>query len=122
MWEEVEKIEKAIFSGITVISDRYFFSSIAYSAAKQNMDFNWCQKMTLGLPKPDVVIYLDGFAKPIVCRSIFGKERFEEIDFQNKVDTLYKQLRTDKWLYIYASSPIGVVTSELEKVIKRSYQ
>ena len=44
--------------GKNVILDRYVYSGVAYSAAK-GLDFNWCLTCDIGLPKPDLIFYIE---------------------------------------------------------------
>ena len=39
--------------------DRYAFSGVAFSAAKGTLSMDWCKGPDRGLPKPDLVLFLD---------------------------------------------------------------
>ncbi|CAI7925412.1 unnamed protein product [Closterium sp. NIES-54] len=52
------EMEALIGEGTTLVVDRYSFSGIAFSAAK-GLDVQWCKSTEVGLPAPDIVIYLD---------------------------------------------------------------
>lgn len=54
-----------------------------------------------GLPKPDLVIFLDLFADMARNRSGFGEERFEEEPFQKRVYEQYMHLQDQTWLVIF---------------------
>jgi len=86
-WESVEEMKRKIYSGCNLVIDRYAYSGVAYSAAKEGMDFEWCKKCDEGLPKPDIVYFMDTSydVSMIRARSGFGAERYEDIDFQNLV-------------------------------------
>ena len=118
MWEEMNAIEKSLYSGKTVIIDRYFLSTIAFSMAKDTADFKWCHLITVGLPKPDIVIFLDISPDVLSKRMGFGEERYENQCFQKKVANNYKLMKTDNWYIIDASSSIDIITLEIEKIIK----
>ncbi|KNE59507.1 hypothetical protein AMAG_18191 [Allomyces macrogynus ATCC 38327] len=45
-------------TGVTLIADRYAYSGVAYSESK-GLDLTWCQRPDVGLPAPDLVVYLD---------------------------------------------------------------
>ena len=51
-WEKAAEIKNALTAGQNVIIDRYAFSGVAFSAAKDGMSFEWCQQPDRGLPKP----------------------------------------------------------------------
>ena len=53
------KIESLLNEGVTVVCDRYSFSGVAFSGAKDGMSMEWLKRPEEGLPAPDRVIYLD---------------------------------------------------------------
>jgi len=64
-WESTKHLTRQLELGTTVISDRYAYSGVAFSASKvdandkQALSMNWCQAPDRGLPAPDCVIFLD---------------------------------------------------------------
>jgi dTMP kinase len=56
-WENVRTMTRWVYTGTTVLCDRYSYSGVAYSVAR-GLDLQWCKRVEAGLPKPDVVIYL----------------------------------------------------------------
>lgn len=62
--------------------DRYVYSGVAYTAAK-GLDRNWSLSPDIGLPKPDLTIFLN--LNDTSDRSGFGDERYEVKEFQLKV-------------------------------------
>ena len=74
-WEKVSELTKALEQGHNVIVDRYSFSGIAFSSAKENMSFEWCKQPERGLPKPDLVCFLDVSPEEAAKRGGFGNER-----------------------------------------------
>ena len=120
-WESVPKMEELLKSGTTLIVDRYAFSGVAFSSAKNGLDFNWCQSQDIGLPKPDCVIYLSLNPKDAAKRIGYGKEKYEEIDFQLKVEQNFYKLHNSSWKIIDASLSIPDINTSMigfvEKVI-----
>ena len=53
------KIESLLNDGVTIVCDRYSFSGVAFSGAKDGMNMEWLKGPEEGLPAPDRVIYLD---------------------------------------------------------------
>jgi thymidylate kinase len=51
------KILAWLDEGKHVILDRYVFSGVAYSAAK-GLDLDWCLACDRGLPKPDLLFFI----------------------------------------------------------------
>lgn len=61
-WEVAPTLEKNLLEdGKTVICDRYAYSGVAFSSAKESLSshLDWCQACDIGLPAPDAVIFLD---------------------------------------------------------------
>ena len=93
--EHVDKLIKpALESGKVVISDRYFYSSLAYQWAR-GLDLEWLIDLNRFAIRPDVVILLDlpvkESMKRIKTRSI--KTEFDKIfELQKKVRENYLKL------------------------------
>jgi len=119
-WEQNSRILRALSSGTTLIIDRYAYSGVAYSAAKNGMDFEWCRAPDVGLPKPDCVIYLTAPNDVIVNRNGFGDERYEMFDFQQKVKLNFNKLKEDNWKVICANKSIDELHEELVDIIKET--
>ena len=49
------------------------------------LSISWCKQPDVGLPKPDLVCFLDVSEKVAMKRADFGGERYELTDFQRKV-------------------------------------
>ena len=94
-WESAQEIENYVQSGVTVVIDRYYYSGCVYSAAKQNpsMDLAWCRHPEVGLPRPDLCLFLDISTEEAAKRGGFGTERYERQDLQKKVRELYQEMR-----------------------------
>jgi dTMP kinase len=86
-WESSTFITSTLSSGYTLICDRYTHSGIVYSAAKglPNLDLDWARQPDVGLPKPDVVVFLDLEPEEAEKRGGFGEERYEKREFQGRV-------------------------------------
>lgn len=71
-WELKKEIEERLSKGQNVVLDRYSYSGIAYTASK-GIDVDWCVATEKGLPKPDVVFYLQvGDIKELESRGGWG--------------------------------------------------
>eukprot|EP00831_Metopus_contortus_P072580 TRINITY_DN66221_c0_g1_i1.p1 TRINITY_DN66221_c0_g1~~TRINITY_DN66221_c0_g1_i1.p1 ORF type:complete len:203 (+),score=51.38 TRINITY_DN66221_c0_g1_i1:68-676(+) len=88
-WEMKDEIIKLLNEGVTVILDRYAFSGIVYTAAK-GLEIEWCKAPDRGLPKPDMVAYIDISIEDIQKRAGFGEEKYESAVFQKKVHEKYE--------------------------------
>lgn len=58
-------MEELLLSGTHLVLDRYAYSGVAYSAAKNiaGMDQKWCASCDTGLIAPDAVIFLQMLPK-----------------------------------------------------------
>ncbi|KAI8030816.1 Thymidylate kinase [Camellia lanceoleosa] len=132
-WEKRSLMESKLRSGTTLIVDRYSFSGVAFSSAK-GLDFEWCKAPEMGLPAPDLVLYLE-IPPEVICSIImfvgeirkaaerggYGGERYEQLEFQKKVARSYQMLYDASWKAIDAGLPIEDVEKQLrEMVIWRS--
>ena len=90
-WEAAENIRSLIASGTTVIIDRYYYSGCVYSAAK-GIDLNWCRKPEVGLPRPDLCLFLDLSSEVAAQRGGYGTERYETRGIQDRVRELFEEM------------------------------
>jgi len=66
----------------------------------KGLDIEWCKTHDKGLPKPDIIFYIDLTEEDVARRAGFGDERFEKKDFQKKVREAYQQLFDEDWQMI----------------------
>ena len=83
-----------IESGITVVVDRYYYSGIVYSAAKDRTDLSlgWARAPDVGLPRPDICLFLDVAPEAAAERAGFGTEKYENGRMQTRVRELFYEL------------------------------
>ena len=73
-----EGIAALLEAGVTVICDRYYYSSLAYQG--QSTDYEWVKSMNLLCPdirQPDLCIYVDLLPKQSLERIAKGRESVE---------------------------------------------
>lgn len=102
-WELNKEIRNNLLKGTTVVVDRYSYSGVAYSGAKCGLSIGWCLEMEKGLPKPDLVLFLELPKEAQYRRPGFGDERFETEEMQERVRYQYEQLMdmsSDTWLRV----------------------
>lgn len=89
------EIKNALDNGTDVVIDRYYYSGIVYSAAKQNpaLTLEWARKPDEGLPRPDVCVYLTISPDEAAKRGGFGEERYEKKEMQERVRGLFDELQ-----------------------------
>jgi len=117
--EKLSEMKKALNAGQHVIIDRYAFSGVAFSAAKDGMDLEWCRHPDRGLPKPDLVCFLDVSPEEASKRGDYGNEKYEKIEFQAKVRDNYNKLIEDNWEVINTDGKtLDQVFMEVENTVK----
>jgi len=110
-WEFAKYISENLAKGYTIICDRYYYSGVVYSAAKQNpsLTFSWALQPEIGLPRPDLVVFLDLEMEEARKRGGFGDEKYEKRELQERVRSFYLCLSNE------AASPSR--TDETEDMI-----
>jgi len=120
-WELRDRIIEDLKKGTHIIVDRYAFSGVAYSSAK-GLDFEWCKSHDKGLPKPDIVFFVNLSEDQIVKRAGFGEEVYEKKEFQQIVKEKYQKLHDSYWIDIDADADKETVhrniVAKLEEYVK----
>ncbi|KAJ1508251.1 hypothetical protein HMI54_003359 [Coelomomyces lativittatus] len=82
---------------------------------KNGLDVNWCKQPDIGLPQPDLVLYLDLSNEERKKRKGYGEERYENDDFQDKVRHIFLNHLVDSsyWKIIPANQSIDSIHLEL---------
>ncbi|KAF7243207.1 Thymidylate kinase [Varanus komodoensis] len=124
-WEQVPSIKEKLNQGITLIVDRYAFSGVAFTSAKENFSLEWCKQPDVGLPKPDLILFLQLSTSEAAKRGDFGNERYENCLFQEKVLQCFHRLMEDKtlnWKMIDASKNIEDLHNEITSFAEEAMQ
>lgn len=107
-------MEKMLNTGTTIICDRYAFSGVAFSASKVNacgdplLSFEWCKNPDIGLPAPDLVLFLDITPEKAKERGAYGEERYEKVEMQKRVRDIFHRIGDDmRKETILASDGVG---------------
>ena len=116
-WEEEENILQAVNkdSGV-ILMDRYCYSGVAYSLSG-GLDKDWCISADRGLPRPDLVIFLDVKPEETAKRSGFGEEIYEKLEFQKKVYSNFMSLKEENWVLVNANRDVGAISAEIEQIL-----
>ncbi|XP_069326174.1 thymidylate kinase isoform X2 [Eulemur rufifrons] len=115
-WEQVPLIKEKLSQGVTLVVDRYAFSGVAFTGAKENFSLDWCKQPDVGLPKPDLVLFLQLRLADAARRGEFGQERYEDRAFQERALHCFQQLMGDEtvnWKIVDASKSIEDVHEEI---------
>jgi len=105
-------IHELLAAGITVLCDRYYYSGVVYSAAKQNpsLSLSWARAPEIGLPRPDLVLFLDLDEAQAKERGGWGGEVYERGEMQRRVRELF---------WGFSMGKIGTAPSFASEGIKR---
>jgi dTMP kinase len=124
-WEAIASIISDIDRGVTVIVDRYSFSGAVYSAAKDNpnLSLHWAWAPEIGLPKPDITLFLHISPQDAARRGGFGSEKYETAKMQSRVrelfGELFAKLGDDIANTIDASRSVEEVANDIEQLVFR---
>ncbi|KAL7274367.1 Thymidylate kinase [Rhizina undulata] len=119
-WELASQLLQHLEAGTTVILDRYVHSGIAFSVAK-GLPYDFCRNPEIGLPKPDVVVFLDLSEEEAQKRAGYGGERYEKLEFQRKVRGIFEGMREKEggaWRVVDSGREPSVVEAEVWDVVR----
>jgi dTMP kinase len=91
----------ALEKGTSVISDRYFYSTIAYESALFGVSQEWIRKLHEKARRPDLVIFID--IEPRVSlrrRRVRPDDRLEKAELLTKVRDAYRQMAKDEGFFV----------------------
>ncbi|EDW32237.1 GL10538 [Drosophila persimilis] len=123
-WEYMNKIRKELLAGTTLIVDRYSYSGVAYTAAK-GLDFDWCYAPERGLIKPDAVFYLKTASDNLLSRGKYGEERYEKLEFQQKVAEVFNRIceqESSYWHQIDANQSVAEIHTQISGIAEKLQQ
>lgn len=91
----------------------------------KNFGLDWCKQPDVGLPKPDLILFLQLNPEAAAERGNFGQERYETSSFQEKVLQCFYCLMEDKtlnWKTVDASKSIEDLHREIKSIAKETMQ
>jgi dTMP kinase len=124
-------------AGTTVVCDRYAFSGIAFTAVKvrslclllctpshppfldQGISRTWCQFPDIGLPLPDMVLFLELSPAAAALREGFGGERYETSAVQIAVRDVFDKIGKDVGEGVWKILDAGRDVDQVEKDVRR---
>uniref|UniRef100_A0A6U3TMZ0 Thymidylate kinase n=1 Tax=Ditylum brightwellii TaxID=49249 RepID=A0A6U3TMZ0_9STRA len=129
-WEVAPTLAQTLADGNTIVCDRYAYSGVAFSSAKQKeggediLSMDWCKGPDFGLPAPDAVLFLDLDQDEAEKRGGYGGERYEKRDLQLRVRERFSTLQSADekdarvpWHIIDASKSIEDVQANIWSVV-----
>lgn len=84
--------------------DALRFPPLTVGFLLQNFSLHWCKQPDVGLPKPDLVVFLQLRLAEAARRGEFGRERYENGSFQKRALQSFRQLMGDETLNWRVSS------------------
>lgn len=137
-------ITQLLRAGIPIICDRYAFSGIAFSASKVHLKnpegipsstpspklpYEWCRSPDIGLPAPDLVLFLDIAPEQAKLRGGYGEERYEKEELQARVRDIFQRLGSEmenetqrpvrpNWVTVDAGREREVVANEVWSLVE----
>ena len=114
------EIAKKLDEGYIVISDRYIESSIIYqSIQSEKISIEWVKEINKFVSIPDITIILDIESNIALARKTdTSLEKFENVEFQNKVRELYlERAKQENYYVVNTNDIIELVQEEIQKII-----
>lgn len=121
-WENAKKINELLAAGTTVIADRYAYSGVAYTLAKNIGPREWTYAPDTNLPAPDAVVFLEVSPDVQAARAGWGNERYERAEFQKEVLSAFEGMRDNDWSWIDADQPEEDVTADVLHAVRKMLQ
>ncbi len=123
----VNGIEKMLADGVDVISDRYYYSSMAYQGSET--DFDWVKDMNRNCPeirRPDVCIFLDLTPEQSMARINQGRvvhEIYESTErltrVRNQFYFVFDSLKeTDDIRIVNAARSVDEIHTEIKGIVE----
>jgi len=125
-WELAPIIQAHLTAGTTVLADRYAFSGIAFSAQKTPaLGYEWCRAPDIGLPAPDLTLFLNVDPEVAMLRGGYGEERYETREVQRKVREVFERIGREmneggsgKWVVVDAGQDRDKVAQDIWEAVE----
>lgn len=110
-------ITPTLRKGRIVITDRYFYSSIAYQGAS-GVNIDWIKELNQFAPKPDLCFLFDILPDYSLYRTKRKRTKFEDVDYLRKVRNIYNNLvEQEKLIKVDADRSRKIIKAELLSII-----
>ena len=124
--EHISEMEKSLKEGKTVISDRYYLSSLAYQST--DLPYEWVYALNeraMSILKPDYTFFVDVSPENSLSRIEKGRESFEIYEnleklshVRNKYLEIIDKLSSDENIFIIdGNKPVEEVFEDIKKLI-----
>ncbi len=103
----------AIAEGQVVISDRYFYSSLAYQGSA-GLSLDWIKTINQNALKPDLAIFIDVEPEAVETRLKRRKSVMENMETQRKVRQIYQYfIEKGELVKVDGNQPKALVAAEI---------
>jgi dTMP kinase len=111
-------IEPAIKRGHIVLSNRYYYSTLAYQGS-MGVDLDWIREINRFAPRPDLAVLLDILPEYSLQRLKRKTTIFEDVANLRRVRNIYMQLvEAGELISVDADRPRRLVQEELLSIVK----
>ncbi|NOY92358.1 MAG: dTMP kinase [Deltaproteobacteria bacterium] len=124
------EIHPNIRDGVTVISDRYDHSSVAYQATTGGGDeltLAWVKELNKHARRPDLTVVLDVPAEVAARRRLDrcgGREMYDDDDLQRQLGDFYREIELhfpkDKVVHVDADRAVEQVAAEVLAAVREA--
>lgn len=112
-----KRILPHIERGYLVISDRYFYSSLAYQSIN-GIDFNWVLEVNKYMLTPNLAVFLDVTPEEAIKRIHHARNVFEKKRFLEKVyNTYLEMVKRGMLIKVDGNKNISEVVDEISLLI-----
>lgn len=127
-WEVMSRIKGLLQDGVDVVLDRYVYSGIAYSytasrsastTANKPLDLAWLAAPDVGLPQPDLTVFLKVSEQVAQARGGFGAERYEKLEFQRVVAKCFDMILPSECVTIDADKTMDEVSDLIYAAVSK---
>lgn len=120
-------INKLLSDGITVVSDRYYYSSMAYQGI--DSDFDWVKSINIDCPyirKPDICIFLEAPEHVCLDRIRAGRDESQIEIYENeqalrkikqRFDDVFSSLKNENIVRLSAEGSIEDIAERIDKAL-----
>jgi dTMP kinase len=118
-YEKKPQIESWLQSGVSLVSDRYVASSVAYGEA-HGLDPDWLTEIQRFLPPADLTIFLDIEPGTAVQRKAANRDRYErDLAMLSRVRESYRrQAQGPGWVRIDGARSKEAVAADVISVVE----
>lgn len=94
---------------------------MVFTTAAKSLPLPWCRSPEIGLPQPDLVLFLDISEEAAALRGGYGEERYEKREIQDRVRRVFGEVRKEEgfvnWKVVDAGKGVEQVAGEVWKVV-----